>query len=154
MSDLSQEMVPPSAELLGEAARRLAEAYPGLYTHQRSGIAFLLSRRRAILADDMGLGKTRQAIIAVREAAPDGPYLVVCPAGVKLGWEPEIRLVEGDEPSVRIVDGKTPPVKGNRWTVVNFDLLTRYENELGRVAWAGIVVDEAHYIKNGRRSTC
>ena len=140
--------VPPSEELLGEAAQRIAEAYPGLYAHQHSGIAFLLSRRRAILADDMGLGKTRQAIIAVREAAPGGPFLVVCPAGVKLGWEREIRVLEGAEASIRVVDGKTGPVKDARWTVVNFDLLARYERELGRVAWAGVIVDEAHYVKN------
>src|SRR4029077_2696926 len=116
--------------------------------HQRSGVAFLLSRRRAILADDMGLGKTRQAIIAVREAAPEGPFLVVCPAGVKLGWEREIGMIEGPGASIRVVDGKTAPVNGPRWTVVNFDLLARYECELARVGWAGIVVDEAHYVKN------
>jgi SWI/SNF-related matrix-associated actin-dependent regulator of chromatin subfamily A-like protein 1 len=148
VSDVVEGAVPPSAELLGEAARRVAEAYPGLYAHQRAGIAFLLSRRRAILADDMGLGKTRQAIIAVREAAPAGPFLVVCPAGVKLGWEREIQLVEGPEASVLIVDGQTPPASGVRWTVVNFDLLTRYECELASVEWAGVIVDEAHYIKN------
>ena len=34
----------------------------GLYPHQVEGVAFLMRRRRAILADDMGLGKTRQAI--------------------------------------------------------------------------------------------
>src|SRR5262249_12968025 len=124
--------VPPSDELLGEAATRISEAYPGLYAHQRSGIAFLLSRRRAILADDMGLGKTRQAIIAVREAAPDGPFLVVCPAGVKLGWEREIRMIEGAEASIRVVDGKAPPDNGARWNVINFDLLSRYERRLGR----------------------
>jgi SWI/SNF-related matrix-associated actin-dependent regulator 1 of chromatin subfamily A len=122
-----------------------------LYAHQRSGVVFLLSRRRAILADDMGLGKTRQAIIAVREAAPRGPFLIVCPAGVKLGWEREIRLIESHESEVRVVDGKTPPLPDARWTIVNFDLLARYERELGSVAWAGIVVDEAHYIKNGSR---
>src|SRR5215831_12280963 len=105
MSDLSVGTVPPSEEVLGEAARQVAVAYPGLYAHQRSGVAFLLSRRRAILADDMGLGKTRQAIVAVREAAPDGPFLVVCPAGVKLGWQQEIRLVEGDDAAVQIVAG-------------------------------------------------
>ena len=70
---MSTDHVPPSEELLGEAARRVGDAYPGLYAHQRTGVAFLLSRRRAILADDMGLGKTRQAIVAAREAAPDGP---------------------------------------------------------------------------------
>jgi SWI/SNF-related matrix-associated actin-dependent regulator 1 of chromatin subfamily A len=143
--------VPPSHELLGEAARRIEDAYSGLYAHQRSGVAFLLSRRRAILADDMGLGKTRQAIIAAREAAPNGPFLVVCPAGVKLGWGREIRLIEGDEAAVRVVDGKTPPLADSRWTVVNFDLLAKYEDELSTVDWAAIVVDEAHYIKNGSR---
>src|SRR6188472_582493 len=106
MSKQKNGVVPPSEELLGEAAQRISDAYPGLYAHQRSGIALLLSRRRAILADDMGLGKTRQAIIAVREAAPDGPFLVVCPAGVKLGWEREIQMVEGSDASIRVIDGK------------------------------------------------
>ena len=36
-----------------------------LYPHQADGVAFLLSKKRAILADDMGLGKTRQAIVAM-----------------------------------------------------------------------------------------
>ncbi|MCA1844126.1 MAG: hypothetical protein LC792_13270 [Actinobacteria bacterium] len=94
--DPASSAPPPSAEVLGNLARRVADAYPGLYTHQRSGVAFLLSRRRAILADDMGLGKTRQAIVAVREAAPGGPYLVICPAGVRLNWRREIHLVEPD----------------------------------------------------------
>lgn len=53
-------------------------------------MAFLLGRRRAILADDMGLGKTRQAVIALTEAEPKGPYLVVCPASVKRNWAREI----------------------------------------------------------------
>ena len=51
----------------------------GLFPHQVEGVAFLLGRRRAILADDMGLGKTRQAIVSLRHMAPSGPYLVVCP---------------------------------------------------------------------------
>lgn len=38
-------------------AEEIAE---GLYPHQVEGIAFLMGRRRSILADDMGLGKTRR----------------------------------------------------------------------------------------------
>ena len=87
---MSTEHVPPSDEVLGEAARRIGDAYPELFRHQRAGVAFLLSRRRAILADDMGLGKTRTAIVAAREAAPEGPFLVICPASVKLNWRREI----------------------------------------------------------------
>ena len=66
----------------------------GLYPHQVDGVAFLMSRRRAILADDMGLGKTRQAIVAASHLEPVGPYLVVCPASVKRNWVREIEAVE------------------------------------------------------------
>ena len=81
----------------------------GLFPHQVEGVAFLLRRRRAILADDMGLGKTRQAIIAMRHAAPVGPYLVVCPASVKRNWAREIEAVLPGAP-VRILDGDSPPI--------------------------------------------
>ncbi len=47
--------------IIKERAEEIAE---GLYPHQIEGVAFLLGRRRALLADDMGLGKTRQSIIA------------------------------------------------------------------------------------------
>lgn len=55
-----------------------------LYPHQVTGVEFLARRARAILGDDMGLGKTRQAIIALRESAPEGVFLVICPASLKL----------------------------------------------------------------------
>src|SRR6188474_979695 len=106
---------PVSVELLAQAATQVAGAYPDLFAHQRAGIAFLLARRRAILADDMGLGKTRQAIIAAREAAPAGRYLVICPAAVKLNWRREIRLVESDA-DVQVVEGGTVFEQGRRWT--------------------------------------
>jgi SWI/SNF-related matrix-associated actin-dependent regulator 1 of chromatin subfamily A len=138
---------PPSAELLAHAAGQVATAYPDLFAHQRAGVAFLLARRRAILADDMGLGKTRQAIVALREAAPAGPFLIVCPAAVKLNWRREIRLVEPDA-TVLVVQGGSAFEPGQRWTVVNYDLLGRLESALLAQPWAGIAVDEAHYVKN------
>jgi hypothetical protein len=49
--------------------RERTDVSHGLFPHQVANLAFLLGRRRAILADDMGLGKTRQAIIARTEAA-------------------------------------------------------------------------------------
>ena len=50
---------------------------PGLlYPHQADGVAFLISKKRAILADDMGLGKTRQAIVALGDRSrTTGPVL-------------------------------------------------------------------------------
>src|SRR5919108_4831335 len=55
------------------ATSRAKSLARGLFPHQVEGVAFLLRRRRAILADDMGLGKTRQAIVALAHAEPAGP---------------------------------------------------------------------------------
>ena len=86
------------------AFRRAAALAHGLFPHQIEGVAFLLGRRRAILADDMGLGKTRQAIVALRHAAPAGPYLVVCPASVKRNWAREIAHCRRRTPRSHIIE--------------------------------------------------
>ena len=141
-------IVPPSADVRAEAladARRLAD---GLFPHQVEGVAFLLGRRRAILADDMGLGKTRQSIVALTHAAPAGPWLVVAPASVKRNWAREIAAARPAD-RVHVVGPDAPPRDGYAgWVIVNYDLLARYAGPLAELAWTGIVFDEAHYLKN------
>ena len=133
--------------MLADIAVRVGTSYPELFRHQTVGVAFLLSRRKAILADDMGLGKTRTAIVAAREENPDGPFLVICPATVKLNWRREIQLVEPDA-DVHVVGKGSSFEAGHRWTVVNYDLVSRNREQLKSVDWAVVIVDEAHYIKN------
>jgi SWI/SNF-related matrix-associated actin-dependent regulator 1 of chromatin subfamily A len=132
----------PDAAFRGAAA--LAQ---GLFPHQIEGVAFLLGRKRAILADDMGLGKTRQAIVALRHAAPGGPYLVVCPASVKRNWAREIDMAAPGATTHIIERGADMPAQP-MWVVVNYDLLGKHMDALARVPWAGLVFDEAHYLKN------
>src|SRR5438874_384410 len=102
----------------GEDARRRALAQ-GLYPHPVEGVAFLLGRRGAILADDMGLGKTRQAVLAMTEAAPNGPWLVVCPASVKLNWAREIELARPGSAdhtaAVHLIAAKVDPAVIRSW---------------------------------------
>src|SRR5688572_26298191 len=119
----------------------------GLFPHQIEGVAFLLGRRRAILADDMGLGKTRQAIVSLRHLTPGGPRLVVCPASVKRNWAREIAVVAPDSP-VLIIEGSAPIAPTGEWVIVNYDILGRHMDALERVRWAALVFDEAHYLKN------
>ena len=128
-------------------AERIAE---GLYPHQVEGVAFLLGRRRSILADDMGLGKTRQSVLAMVEAAPAGPYLVVCPASVKHNWAREIGLALGEVPTHVIGAERCPGPDWRGWVIVNYDLLKREIEALKQVPFAGFVFDEAHYLKNHR----
>jgi SNF2 family DNA or RNA helicase len=126
-----------------------------LYPHQVDGVVFLMSKGRSILADDMGLGKTRQAIEAMQRAAPEGAILVVCPASLKLNWRREIRLVD-PEASIEVIGGRADrPEDGRppRWVIVNYDLLKAHAARLHSIGWAGVILDEAHFIKNNSQRT-
>jgi SWI/SNF-related matrix-associated actin-dependent regulator 1 of chromatin subfamily A len=123
-----------------------------LYPHQADGVSFLISKGRAILGDDMGLGKTRQAIVGMQVVASTGMILVVCPASLKLNWHREIRMVD---PQAKIevlgvVDGAQADP---RWVIVNYDLLTQNAERLHNIQWAGVILDEAHFIKNNSQRT-
>lgn len=80
-------------------ALRELEAYEGdpvLFPHQRAGVAFLSTARRALLADEPGLGKTAQAIRALKELHDKGedvfPILIVCPNTLKKNWAREFNI--------------------------------------------------------------
>lgn len=67
--------------------------YQDLFPHQRAGVEFLATAKRALLADEPGLGKTAQAIRALARLHEKGeevfPALVVCPNTLKMNWERE-----------------------------------------------------------------
>jgi SNF2 family DNA or RNA helicase len=64
-----------------------------LFPHQRAGVEFLATARRALLADEPGLGKTAQAIRSLKRLHDKGeavfPALIVCPNTLKKNWERE-----------------------------------------------------------------
>jgi SNF2 family DNA or RNA helicase len=64
-----------------------------LFPHQRAGVKFLATARRALLADEPGLGKTAQAIRALKllqeSKTPIFPALIVCPNTLKKNWKRE-----------------------------------------------------------------
>jgi SWI/SNF-related matrix-associated actin-dependent regulator 1 of chromatin subfamily A len=137
------------AEFATPAFMNPDEIARGLFPHQIAGIAFLLRRRRAILADDMGLGKTRQAIRALKIEEPLGPYLVVCPASVKRNWVREIDLaVAGASTRILGLGDDRATLPGADWVVINYDILKKYEQRLAETSWRGVILDEAHYVHN------
>ena len=85
--------VNPSNELRDLESLPDGEGYQDLFPHQRAGVKFLATARRALLADEPGLGKTAQAIRALSELNGRGeqvfPALVVCPNTLKKNWKRE-----------------------------------------------------------------
>lgn len=80
------------ANFLREVTEQM-EGDEDLFPHQRAGVNFLSTARRALLADEPGLGKTAQAIRALKKLKDGGedvfPALIVCPNTLKKNWERE-----------------------------------------------------------------
>ena len=121
----------------------------GLFPHQIEGVAFLLGRRRAILADDMGLGKTRQAIVSLRHAAPGGPYPRRLPRLGEAQLGARDRRRSRRRRPIRVLEGGTAaPERFPNGRSSTTTSSSKHLEALGRVPWAGLVFDEAHYLKN------
>lgn len=62
-----------------------------LFPFQRTGVQYILDKKRLIVGDQPGLGKTGQAIAAM-EAAGAFPCLIICPSSLKENWRHEIEI--------------------------------------------------------------
>lgn len=107
----------------------------------------------ACLADDMGLGKTIMAAALLLQRAPGGPALVVAPTSVCGNWlselgrvAPTLKAAEyaGKQRSALLAE-RTPSVDV---LVTSYALLQQDIDQLARVGWNTVIVDEAQFIKN------
>jgi hypothetical protein len=125
-----------------------------LMPHQAQLVAAAAAGHRSfLLADEPGLGKTAQALLAA-EAANAYPLLVVVPNVVKTNWAREAGLWVPRR-LVTVVHGNGDSIDGFAdIVVVNYEVLDRHVGWLGGFGLRGMVVDEAHFIKNraSRRS--
>ena len=131
-----------------------------LYDHQLGGV----------LADDMGLGKTLQAIALIahardsqrardsenaQEGAARKPFLVVAPTSVVSNWATECARFAPDLATAAITQtaGKRgsslQDVMGEADVVITSYTLFRLDfEEYDTQDWAGLLLDEAQFVKN------
>jgi superfamily II DNA or RNA helicase len=138
-----------------------------LRPYQREGFAWLAAlwdlQLGGILADDMGLGKTLQALALIchvreRTSAPR-PFLVVTPTSVATNWAAEAaRFAPGLSVDVvldtlaksgRAIDEiATADIVVTTYTLFRLDA-----DAYGQIPWAGLILDEAQFVKNHRGKT-
>ncbi len=126
-------------------------------------LAFLWSHGLGgILADDMGLGKTLQALALLqhakdtwREGENRPPFLIVAPTSVLTNWSTEARRFAPDLAVTVVSDtlgrrgGTLADVTAGADAVVTSYTLLRLDYEAyGAQRWAGLILDEAQYVKN------
>jgi superfamily II DNA or RNA helicase len=126
-------LLPPDVELMAHQAKLLAAAAEG--------------HRTFLLADEPGLGKTAQALLAAQVASAY-PLLAIVPNVVKTNWAREAQMWTPNR-TVTVVHGDGQDVDGFAdIVVVNYEVLDRHVRWMGEHGFRGLVVDEAHYIKN------
>lgn len=103
--------------------------------------------RSFLLADEPGLGKTAQSVLAASVAGAY-PLLVVVPNVVKMNWAREVeRWTPQRRATVIQGDGTDIDAFADVF-IVNYEILDRHLSWLGSIGLRGMVVDEAHFIKN------
>jgi superfamily II DNA or RNA helicase len=157
-----------SVRALGQGGQLQAHPVPAglqaeLRPYQIEGFHWLAALFRlglgGVLADDMGLGKTLQAlalICHVREnSLSESPFLVVAPTSVVFNWASEVdRFAPGlkvaviTETEARRGIELAQAIAGADVVVTSYTLF-RLEYEAYETAdWAGLVLDEAQFVKN------
>jgi hypothetical protein len=138
----------PACMALPAPTARFTPAGLELMPHQGQVVAAAAAGHRTfLLADEPGLGKTAEALLAA-EAANAYPLLVVVPSVVKTNWAREAARWTPNRPAT-VVQGDGEAVDGFADIVVlNYEVLDRHMGWLGDFDFRGMVVDEAHFIKN------
>ncbi|THG32364.1 DEAD/DEAH box helicase [Naasia lichenicola] len=127
---------------------RYAPSGAELMQHQAGFIESVQRGHRTfLLADEPGLGKTAQSLIAA-SVSGSYPLLAVVPNVVKMNWAREVALwTPGRRATVVHGDGNDLDAFADV-VVVNYEVLDRHMSWLRTLGFKGMVVDEAHFIKN------
>lgn len=141
-----------------------------LRTYQQHGLNWLAFLQRytlnGILADDMGLGKTLQTLTVIERARELGqsqlPALIICPASVMLNWRSEIQkflqrsdvvIYHGSSrygflPRIREAASPRNRSRQSFYVITSYDTARIDCDDLNRIPWLYVIVDEGHNIKN------
>ena len=139
-----------------ETSIELPEAEPFTFLRPYQRIAPVMygtgNRHRILIADEMGLGKSLQALACVEQAGHER-VLIVCPSIVKHNWANEIEKWIGtyhrhEFASTEIISGWSGEIPPSRFTIVNYDILSKRAQHLGAINFDCIIFDEVHRIKN------
>ncbi|ORM38059.1 helicase SNF2 [Williamsia sp. 1135] len=112
-----------------------------------------------VLADDMGLGKTLQTLALIGKIWQSGemhaPFLVVAPTSVIANWAaecekftPELTAVTVTATEAKSGRPLSKRISGSDIVITSYTLLRIDFDVFDAVDWAGLILDEAQFVKN------
>ena len=130
-----------------------------LFPYQQEGINWLhriyASGLCGILADEMGLGKSVQLLAFFSGLNVPHPMLIVAPTSLLLNWQREVERFwpEGNPYLYYGDDRDAQKIENQRLVLTSYAILRRDIEELGRMEWGAVALDEAQIIKNPKSQT-
>ncbi|NRA45907.1 MAG: DEAD/DEAH box helicase [Oligoflexales bacterium] len=131
-----------------------------LRSYQKTGFNWLVTLSEwgvgGVLADDMGLGKTVQTICFLLHRAQRGASLILCPSSVTENWKRELSRFA---PDFEVFDLRNERklsqniIKPNTLFVCSYGLLLSQAEQLAKISWNAVVLDEAQICKNPTSKT-
>ena len=148
-----------SADML---ASTLVDAQVDLNPHQVEAALFAFQSplsKGVILADEVGLGKTIEAglVIAQRWAERKRRILIITPANLRKQWHQELQdkfslqaliLEAKSYKELRKTGSPRPFEQANRVLICSYQFAKTKADDLKRVPWDLVVMDEAHRLRN------
>jgi SNF2 family DNA or RNA helicase len=155
---LSRRMGADAADML---ATTLVDAQVDLNPHQVEAALFAFHSplsKGVILADEVGLGKTIEAglVIAQRWAERKRHILVITPANLRKQWHQELQdkfslqaqILEAKSYRDLVKAGTKQPFDQARVLICSYQFAKTKVEDLKRVPWDLVVMDEAHRLRN------
>ena len=122
-----------------------------LRPYQFVGVNYMVINNRAIIADEMGLGKTIESLSAI-QLQNALPCVVVCKSKLKGSWSDEIQQWL-PKSKVTVLSGTKPyEFPQSDYIVLNYDIAYAWHEVLIERGFKSLIVDESHFIKNGKRT--
>ncbi len=113
-----------------------------------------------ILADDMGLGKTLQLLTFLqsqKDRGEKGPSLVIAPTSVVFNWLSEAKKFTPNLKVLLHVDSQRQKnfseMDQMDMVITSYAIFRRDADQLAKIQWATVALDEAQNIKNYRSKT-
>jgi len=130
---------------------------------QKSGVEYIIDKKRVLLGDEMGLGKTIQALTSIIQLNTF-PLLVICPNSLKYNWRKEVEKWSLKEYTTSIIsadnfktitnkkDNKKIKQDNNVYdtdiVIINYDIVEKLSDKLLSINFKSVIIDESHYLKN------
>lgn len=151
-----------NADSVDMLASTLVDAQVDLNPHQVDAALFAFQSplsKGVILADEVGLGKTIEAglVMAQRWAERKRRILIIVPANLRKQWHQELQdkfslqalILEAKSYNQLRKEGhKLPFEQSNRVIICSYQFAKSKADDLQRVPWDLVVMDEAHRLRN------